>query len=438
MERAREILEQFARGEGVPNNNDSGGLQMKIRHVAATAALMGVAGAAQADSAQLQGAFAENKPILDLRLRTENVDQDGIANDAHATTLRARLGFETGKAWNTTLLVEGEGILPIQKKYRPDPMIASMTGYPVVADAEGYEVNRFQLVNTSLPGTTLTLGRQRIALDDQRFVGPVGWRQNEQTFDAFRVVNKSVKNLVLDATYFSKVNRVFGEDSPQGDFKGDSVMLNASYGFKLGKLTAFNYLLDFENIVGVPAAVRDSTNTYGLRFAGEKTAGAVKLAYAASYARQSEHADNPLAFDLDYRFAEFTTTYKMFNIGYGVEYLEGNGVKGFTTPLATLHKFNGWADKFLGTPANGLEDKYLMGGFTLKGVAGLDNLSLSVAHHDYEAEAITAEYGEELNVSLAAKYKKMNLLLKFADYQQGVLASARDTQKVWGQVEFVW
>jgi hypothetical protein len=257
MERAREILEQFARGEGVPNNNDSGGLQMKIRHVAATAALMGVAGAAQADSAQLQGAFAETKPILDLRLRTENVDQDGIANDAHATTLRARLGFETGKAWNTTLLVEGEGILPIQKKYRPDPMIASMTGYPVVADAEGYEVNRFQLVNTSLPGTTLTLGRQRIALDDQRFVGPVGWRQNEQTFDAFRVVNKSVKNLVLDATYFSKVNRVFGEDSPQGDFKGDSVMLNASYGFKLGKLTAFNYLLDFENIVGVPAAVRD-------------------------------------------------------------------------------------------------------------------------------------------------------------------------------------
>jgi hypothetical protein len=29
-------------------------------------------------------------------------------------------------------------------------------------------------------------------------------------------------------------------------------------------------------------------------------------------------------------------------------------------------------------------------------------------------------------------------MLKFADFQQGVLATARNTQKIWGQVEFVW
>ena len=39
-------------------------------------------------------------------------------------------------------------------------------------------------------------------------------------------------------------------------------------------------LLDFENIAGVPAAVRDSTSTYGLRFAGEKPAGKLKLAFS--------------------------------------------------------------------------------------------------------------------------------------------------------------
>jgi hypothetical protein len=118
--------------------------------------------------------------------------------------------------------------------------------------------------------------------------------------------------------------------------------------------------------------------------------------------------------------------------------MEGNGVKGFTTPLATLHKFQGWADKFLGTPANGLVDKYLTGGVTLKGVAALDTLSLIATYHDYEAERLDLDYGDELNLSLAAKYKRVNVMLKFADFQQGVLATARNTQKIWGQVEFVW
>jgi len=395
--------------------------------------------AAHADGmSPIAGAFGETKPIFDLRLRSETVDQAPLAEDSHATTLRLRAGFETGKAWNTALLIEGEGILPIQRNYRVDPMIPERLTQPVIADAESYEVNRFQLTNTSLPGTTITLGRQRIALDDQRFVGPSAWRQNEQTFDALRMVNRSVANLVIDATYFDKVNRVFGERSPQGDYEGDSGLLNVSYQTKPGKITAFGYLLDFENIVGVPAAVRDSTKTYGARFAGEQPAGKVKLAYALSYAKQSEWADNPLTFDLAYKFAEGSVTWKQFTLGVGAEIMEGNGVKGFTTPLATLHKFQCWADKFLSTPPNGLEDKYATLGVTLKGVGSLDTLSLVTGYHDYEAERIDADYGNEINVSLAAKYKRVNLMLKFADYEQGVLPTARDTQKWWGQVEFVW
>jgi len=220
-------------------------------------------GQAQAEDVGTFGtALNQSKFILDTRLRTEDVEQEPLANDASAMTLRARLGFETGKAWNTTLLVEGEGVIPIDGDYRPDPSVPTMTTYPVVADPESYAINRLQLVNTSLPGTTLTLGRQRILLDDQRFVGNVGWRQNEQTFDAFRVVNKSVKNLTLDATYLNRVNRVFGEDSPQGTYKGDSVLLNASYQTKIGKLTGFGYLLEFDPIANVAAAAGDSTSTY--------------------------------------------------------------------------------------------------------------------------------------------------------------------------------
>jgi len=265
--------------------------------IAAVGAFLAI-GAAHADGLDpVWGAFGESKPIFDTRLRSEVVHQDGIPETGHALTLRARLGFETGKAWNTSLLIEGDANIPIQDKYRPDPAVADNLLYPVVADPEAYELNRFQLTNTSLPGTTLTLGRQRIGLDDQRFVGGVAWRQNEQTYDAFRVVNRSVTNLVLDGTYLNRVNRIFGDDSPQGDYKGDSFLLNASYQTKLGKLTAFGYLLDFEAITGIPAGmnpIRDSTSTYGVRFAGEKPVGKIKLAYLASYATQTDYADNPL------------------------------------------------------------------------------------------------------------------------------------------------
>jgi hypothetical protein len=401
-------------------------------------------GLAQADGeASLEEAIAATKPIIDLRLRSETVDQDPIVNEARAITLRARLGFETGKAWDTSLLIEGEGVVPQRDDYRPDPLLPKNAAYPVVADPEDYEINRLQLTNTSLPGTTLTIGRQRINLDDQRFVGAVGWRQNEQTFDAVRVVNRSVKNLVIDVSYFDKVNRVFGHESPQGRYDSDSHLINVGYQTKIGKVTGFAYLLDFGNLPLVPAAVRDSTATYGVRFAGEVPAGKVKLGYAASYATQSDYEDNPLTFDLFYKMAEFSATFNQFNAAVGTEILEGdvigvNLTKGFTTPLATLHKFQGWADKFLTTPGNGIEDRYVTLGVTFKKLGPVDTLSFVASRHEYEAERIDADYGDEWNLSIAAKVKRVNAMVKWADYSQGIPTVGRDTEKLWLQLEFVW
>ena len=51
----------------------------------------------------------------------------------------------------------------------------------------------------------------------------------------------------------------------------------------------------------------------------------------------------------------------------GIEYLEGNGTIGFSTPLATLHKFQGFADVFLTTPASGITDAYGKLGYCQEG-----------------------------------------------------------------------
>jgi len=378
--------------------------------------------------APVMGAARETKPIVDLRLRSETVDQAGMNEEAHAMTLRARLGFETGKAWSTTLLAEGDLLWPLDSDY--NSTVNGKTAYPVVADAETYELNRLQLTNTSIADTTLTVGRQRINLDDQRFVGNVGWRQNEQTFDSVRVVNKSIANLTVDLSYVDQVNRVFGKDSPVGRYNGSNYLANVSYQMPVGKLTGFAYLLDFDE------APRDSTETFGFRFTGERPVSKVKVAWLASYARQQERANNPLSFDLNYYNAELTGTFRQYSIGAGVEMMEGDGVKGFTTPLATLHKFDGWADKFLTTPPNGLERRYVTLGYLKKGFASLDTLSATVVYHDFRSDRLNLDYGSEIDLQLQAKWHRFSGLLKYADYRAERFAT--DTSKYWAEINYVW
>ena len=373
-------------------------------------------------------AARETKPLIDLRLRSESVEQRGMSEDANAITLRARLGFESGKAWNTSLLAEAELLSPFESRY--NSTVNGKTRYPVVADAETYALNRLQLTNTSISNTTLTIGRQRINLDDQRFVGNVGWRQNEQTFDSARVVNKSIPNMTIDVTYLDQVNRVFGKDSPVGRYNGSNYLANLSYQLPVGKLIGFAYLLDFRE------APRDSSETYGLRFTGERPIQKIKLAWLASYARQQPRANNPLRFQEDFYTLEFTGTFRRWSLGAGLEVLEGDGVRGFSTPLATLHKFDGWDDKFLTTPPNGLERRYATLGYTTKGIGVLDTLAASAVYHQFHSERLDIDYGSEVDVQVQAKWHRFTGLLKYASYDARRFAT--DTTKYWLEVGYVW
>ena len=427
-------------------------MKKNVLGVTVTAMLLAPASYA-AGVGPIGGALGETKPIVDARVRYENVDQTPLAEESDADTMRLRLGFETGKAWSTSLLAEGEFVWPFDGEYREDNGVGVNAAYPVVADPESYEVNRLHLTNTSIPGTTLTLGRQRIVIDDQRFVGNVGWRQNEQTYDAFRAVNKSLMALTVDVTYLNQVNRVFGPESPQGRYEGDGLLGNVAYQFPIGKLSGFGYVLDFDPIAaarfrGLTAAqaaalnpIRASTQTYGLRFAGDRPLSKFKVAYVASYAKQEDYGKNPFAFELDYYLAELTGTYRQYSLTLGQEVLEGNGTVGFATPLATLHKFNGWADKFLTTPANGIDDRYATFGYLLKGVAMLDTLSATVSYHDYETERLAFDLGTEKNIQVQAKYQRFLATLKLADYEakNGATPVAfQDTVKYWVMVDYVW
>ncbi len=376
----------------------------------------------------LAQAVSETTPIFNFRLRYEGVEQDGFANEADALTYRIRAGFETGALNNTKLLVEFDHIDDLVDDY--NSTINGKGAYPVVADPQTTELNRFQLTNTSLPDTTVTLGRQRIILDDSRFVGNVGWRQNEQTFDALRVTNTGFGDLKIDAAYVNQANRIFGDDSPAGRWTGDSYLFNVSHPTPIGSLTGFAYLIDADE------AGAASSQTFGARLKGGTPVGPGKLKYTFSLAQQSDYGSSNLDYEADYYLIDAAYVVDKIKFGGGYEVLGGDDARGFQTPFATLHKFQGFADKFLVTPATGIEDLYVSAGYTPGDLGPFAKVKFGITYHDFSAESSSGDYGSEVDFVAGAKWNVLAFTLKYADYSADGFST--DTQKLWFQVDYAF
>ena len=356
----------------------------------------------------VQGGFSDIRYLLNWRVRYEGVDQAGFAEDASALTSRVRAGIETGTFANTRLLAEGVVVSDLIDDY--NSTTNGNTAYPVVADPAGFgAINRLALINDSLDNTTLTLGRQRLILDDARFIGNVGWRQNEQTYDGLSSHTQTA-NYTIDLGWFNQVNRIFGPDSPNGEWEGDIFALNASRTFGFGKLTGFAYAMEFDQAAGA------SNETVGLQLTGSKALEAVSLIYTLSVASQSDAGQNPADYSETYTKIEGGITHGGLTVALGQEVLGGDGSAAFATPLATLHAFQGWGDKFLGTPSAGIIDSYLRFAYAFGQTGVFDSLSLTGFYHDFEADFGSAQYGDEIDLALAARTGRFALTLKYASY----------------------
>ena len=395
-----------------------------------SSSLVAPAAFAQVDLGAFENALKESKVIANVRIRAEGAEFDNGTETAEALTYRARIGVETGAFLGTKALIEFDHIQDLAGDF--NDTVNGNTGFAVIADPNATELNRFQLTNTSLPDTTVTAGRQRIILDDSRFIGNVGWRQNEQTYDAVRVTNTSIKGLKLDASYVDQINRIFGDDSAAGRFDSKSWLLNASYKIPVEgvevKVAGFAYLLDLSN-AGL------SSNTYG----GQIWAKKGPLALNARYATQSDAGDNTVDYSADHYFIEGSYKSKGMTVAAGYEVLgaDDDSAGRFTTPLATLHKFNGFADVFLATPTEGLEDFYVKGGYKTGKVGPLPFVNMFAVYHDYSSDEGGLDFGSEIDAVVATKLtKKLGLLFKFADYKQGDAGTPFDRTRYSVQLDY--
>ena len=381
-----------------------------------TAAILAAPSAFAAEPTHAKGisdALADTNAKLSFRARYEGVGQDG-KDDASALTVLSRLTINTGAYQNFSLGLEVDNVSALVDDYN-DIGTDYVGNEAVIADAEVTDINQ-AFVKYTNGDLSVKAGRQRINHDGQRFIGGVGWRQNEQTYDGYRFQYNATEQLNLDYTYVYNVNRIFGPDSKKaGKLGGELHLLNGAFAInKKHKVSGFAYILDFNTAAAL------STSTYGLLYNGQF--GPVKV--LASYATQSDNGDNPNSFDASYYNVEAATKLGSFTVKAGVEVLGSDNGVGFSTPLATLHKWNGFADKFLGTPADGLEDIYITGVTKVKGV------KLVATYHDFSSDVNGIDYGSEIDLVAAYKVNKnYSLLAKYANYSSDSFAT--DTDKLW-------
>lgn len=394
----------------------------------AAMALSAVGALAAASVARAETPANPGDWIVDTRLRYESVAQDGL-RDADALTLRARLGYETPAWRGFKALAELEGVAQLSGDF--NDTVNGEAAYAIVSDPEAFELNRLQVAWSGSEGRRAVLGRQRIVLNNARLVGNVGFRQNEQTFDALRLEARPLEHAGFTYIFLDRVRRIFGDDSPQGEWNSESQVLQADIDLPFGKLSAYGLWLDFGS--DAPA---QSNQTYGARWSHEWEAGDWRPRLTLEAAAQSDYGSSPSDFELGYQHAELALRRDRWTLTAGGERLEGNDARGFATPLATLHAFQGWADVFLNTPPDGIRDLYAGAAYTTQPMMAGRPLTFAVTAHDFSDDSGDGDFGSEVDASVRiALTDHVSLEAKGAVFE-GEDPRFADRTKLWFAIEY--
>ena len=395
--------------------------------VAATGVLLGTSGFVSGEEEGFVP-FSNAQLYAQFRPRYEYADVENNAKDyAQALTARTVLGGEFSQLGGLKPLsghLEANNVshFGMVDDYGPE-----QGGYETIMDPSQTRMTQAHLTY-KLGGTSFIAGRKIHTFDNQRFIGHVGWRQMPQSYDLI-AVNQNVNGLSLTGAYVTRVNKI----TENGKLDTNSILLHGLFPFaKEFKLSAYGYML---------SSIHD---TFGLRAAGKTKFSGVKLSYEAEYAFQDKPSlkeesmgDIKPEHEANYYKLGFRANYTGFLFGIDYEVL-GNeeGVAGtgaFNTPLATLHGMNGWADKFLKTPGNGLVDTTVTVGYINKKYGRIIAL-----YRDFESDEGSTDFGQEFDIIYAHKlYKNLGLTLKAAFYEQGDSSTPyTDTTKYWAMLDY--
>ncbi len=366
-----------------------------------------------AKAASLGDALTHGVFSADLRVRYESVDQGNRARTGESLTGRLRLGYETLAYAGLYAGVSGQITRNLARPVRNDG-INGRADLPLIPDPAAEQLHEAYVGwvdrgADSMARSRVVAGRQRIIYDNERWIGPSEFRQNAQSLDAVSAETQISQALSLRYAYLWQVNRVLGNNPPNGRWESDSHLIGATTSVvPYGVTTAYAYLLDL-----MPAPQLSSA-TYGLRYDGKVTVGTTDVTLEAEFARQSDYGRNPRDYALTYSLIKpgvVLGAYGGTTLSVAWEQLRGNGLVAVQSPLATLHRHNGWADVFTTTPPRGLREFSVRWLQELPDIGPLKMPKLDLRYLDFASADGTGgglhygrEYDADLNVSLGGPF----------------------------------
>ena len=405
-------------------------------------AFLGCSSGLAADDAEDSVANPGLRLVNNIRLRDEHADDDSQPQDATAVTVRFRGAVEYSPLPAVTLLGEVEAVGELVDDFNDGRLNWSSLSSselsrkfrPVIADPGGTELNRAQAVIAHHSNAHTTLGRQRIVLDDERFIGVSAFRQNDRTFDAIRFSTSTRHGVLVDAGYINRTKRVIRDDAGFGSFRGNSFFANVNVPTSWGRLGVFHYALDLETGPRGDRTNGFSNQTTGVRLDGRRYWGDLGLRWQASFAHQTDYADNTTDYSANYWLGDLEVDHGVWALSGRAEVLAGNDDDGgsFRTPLATLRRFQGAADIFFVTPDEGVIDRSVSIAWRPGNYRVFRDAEVVLRHHWFDAETSGDRQGNELDAEMRATWGATTFSAGLARYRTKGFAS--DTTRVFFSV----
>ena len=342
---------------------------------------------------------------LNFRYRVESADVEGGADAALANTLKSRATFKSGDLSGFSVLVEGDNVLHITEDFNSTEN--GNATYDKVVDPETTQLNQAYIQYSGFD-STIKAGNQRIVLDNQRHVGGVAFRQDEATFDALSVTNKSINGTTIFAAVANNRNTIKNVNTEE-----DITFVNVKHSISKDiAATGFYYGIEF--------ATGAQLDTFGLRASGAIDG----ISFEAELATQDNETNETFYYHLNAgtKLGSVKTT-----LGYEVMGSD-DGAASFNTPLGTNHKFLGWSDTYLSAAqwgANGIQDIYASAVTKVAGVKLVGQL------HSFSASEGGDDMGTELGFLAAKKFGAYGASLKLAQFNAGDSGAASDVTKIW-------
>jgi len=362
-----------------------------------------------------------------MRTRYQNV-HDTWLNNAQAFTTRVKLTaqYQLDKEQQWQLMLQPNYVFTFNNKDYNSVTVTRATS--PIPDPQGFNLLQAQLSYDSNNDWQVNIGRQKLSFDNERFVGGIDFWQTPQTFDAIKFTYNDHINWHIQYAYSNKVHRIFGKNStstlPKNDIRYNSLMQRPVNELGVHHLNSHLLNIHYQTDNNLNISVYDylientdqnlfSTQTVGLRIQDELKPNKIKYRYSVELAQQQNAFNNPNSFNTWYSLIEASAQYKSHQIQLSQEILAEDNNHGFTTPLATNHKFQGWVDIFTGyTMQTGLRDQYM----TYRG--RYKKLRWRAVLHNFSRYQDSQQIGTELDLELAYRYtRKWEFKLVYADYQ---------------------